>query len=121
MRHMKKRPAAYAPEEPAQYTDQPEAPPTVHAAPWPDWMLPVPEPPWPWHVAQFLRQHGHVQHLGHRQVQLQIWSDCAGVKSEMFALRELGPANREALGIGVQFNWYFACDSDKECFRVCKV
>ena len=115
---MKKRPATYVPGAPSQYADEPEAPPTVHAEPRPGWVMPVPKPPCPVHVAHVLWQQGHMQQLGQRQAQLSHWFDCSGIKSEMFAWRERRPAMREAFCIDVQLNLYCTCDFGKKCLEM---
>jgi site-specific DNA-cytosine methylase len=52
-----------------------------------------------------------------RALELTVWSDCSGINSEMFALREIRTALEHSIGVSVQFKLYFTCDSDKKCFK----
>ena len=50
-------------------------------------------------------------------MELSVRSDCPGINSEMFALRELNAAMREELGVDLRFNLYFTCDSERRCLE----
>ncbi len=43
---------------------------------------------------------------------LQVWSDCSGINSEMFALRELSQSLKQVISLDVTWCLHFACDSD---------
>ena len=48
-------------------------------------------------------------------MELRVWSDCSGINSEMFALRELGNELRVGLDVHVEWILYMTCESDKAC------
>ena len=48
-----------------------------------------------------------------KRLELTVWSDCSGINSEMFALRELGNELRVGLGVHVTWILYMTCESDK--------
>ena len=55
---------------------------------------------------------GHLPSQSTKSVVLNVWSDCSGINSEMFALQALSDSIREIIGGDVQENLYFTCDSD---------
>ena len=50
-----------------------------------------------------------------KKLELTVWSDCSGIDSEMFALRELGDALCDLLDVYVKWILYMTCESDKHC------
>ena len=81
------------------------------AAPRPEWAPPPTccTPPWPSHFTRALQRHGHLPLRADTALELSIWSDCSGINSEMFALKELRRALREEAGIDMTLNLYFTC------------
>lgn len=119
---VRKRPAAFV-EQPALY----EPPLPCHmvpaAKPPQEWKQPsqtisLPRPAWESHLVRVLQQHGHLPSTRmERALELTVWSDCSGINSEMFALREIRTALEHSIGVSVQFKLYFTCDSDKKCLK----
>ena len=60
---------------------------------------------------------GHLSNKTRQEKKLELtaWSDCSGINSEMFALRELGDALRVMLGVYVTWILYMTCENDKAC------
>ena len=108
-----KRPAAcHKRQAPVQYEAEPAIPP-----PPPSWSLPAPQslPKWASHALRVLMERGHLPNRARQQkrLELTVWSDCSGINSEMFALRELGNELRVVLDVHVAWVLYMACESDK--------
>ena len=108
-----KRPAAcHQRQAPAQYEAEAAIPP-----PPPPWIQPAPTslPKWAPHALRVLMERGHLSNRAGQQkrLELTVWSDCSGINSEMFALRELG--NELCVGLDVHVTWvlYMTCESDK--------
>ena len=55
---------------------------------------------------------GHLPGQSTKSVVLNVWSDCSGINSEMFALQALSDSIKEIIGGDVQKNLYVTCDSD---------
>ena len=94
-----KRPAACPMlQAPVQYEAEPAIPP-----PPPAWSQPAPAslPKWAPHAVNVLMHRGHLSNKTGQQKQLEltVWSDCSGINSEMFALRELGNELRVGLDV----------------------
>lgn len=51
---------------------------------------------------------------------LQVWSDCSGLATEMFASRELRKAMMDGVGIDVKWVLYCACETDKRARQYIK-
>ena len=108
-----KRPAACPKRQaPVQYEAEPAIPP-----PPPAWSQPAPasRPKWAPHAVRVLMDRGHLPNTSGQQKQLEltVWSDCSGINSEMFALRELGNELRAGLDVHVTWVLYMTCESDK--------
>ena len=108
-----KRPAACPMlQAPVQYEAEPAIPP-----PPPAWSQPAPAslPKWAPHAVNVLMDRGHLSNKTGQQKQLEltVWSDCSGINSEMFALRELGNELRVVLDVHVKWVLYMTCESDK--------
>ena len=108
-----KRPAArHKRQDPVQYKAEAAIPP-----PPPPWSQPTPasQPKWAAHALRILMEKGHLSNRTGQQkkMELTVWSDCSGINSEMFALREL--SNEWHVGLGVSVTWvlYMTCESDK--------
>ena len=54
----------------------------------------------------------HVQGGSTQPARVQIWSDCSGINSEMFALGNLNDAFDRCLNVKVDWNLYFCCEAD---------
>ena len=122
-----KRPAAQQAVRPKQASTRPsDAPAPAQYEPdgdaeaesvTPEWTLPVPtsQPNWALHAVRVLQGSSHLPaRLGQdKNLNLTIWSDCSGINSEMFALRELGKELRALVGVNVQWTLYCTCDSDR--------
>ena len=111
-----KRPAANSQRQvPVQYVAEEES---AIPPPPPTWSQPVPDsqPKWASHAVRTLQEHGHLPAWSgqHRRLELMVWSDCSGLNSGMFALRELGNAFLELLGLDVTWVLYMTCESDKK-------
>ena len=107
-----KRPAARRKRQaPVQYEADPPPPPA--------WSQPPPTslPKWAPHALRVLMDRGHLSNKTGQQKQLEltVWSDCSGINSEMFALRELGNELRVGLDVHVEWILYMTCESDKAC------
>ena len=102
--------------KPVQYepVDHAEA---ESATPLAEWAqpLPVPQPSWASHAVRVLQGSGYLPaRTGQdKKLELTIWSDCSGINSEMFALRELGKAWRALVDATVTWILYCTCDSDR--------
>ena len=108
-----KRPAACPKRQaPVQYEAEPAIPP-----PPPAWSQPAPAslPKWAPHAVRVLMDRGHLSNKTGQQkhLELTVWSDCSGINSEMFALRELGNELRVGLDVHVKWVLYMTCESDK--------
>ena len=108
-----KRPAACPKRQaPVQYEAEPAIPP-----PPPAWSQPAPAslPKWAHHAVRVLMDRGHLSNKTGQQkhFELTVWSDCSGINSEMFALRELGNELRVGLDVHVKWVLYMTCESDK--------
>ncbi len=55
---------------------------------------------------------------GGRTVQFRVWSDCAGLATEMFAAAELCVALRDVASKNVSFTLFCACDADPVCRKL---
>jgi len=55
---------------------------------------------------------GHLPSQSTKSVNINVWSDCSGINSEMCALQALSDSIREIIGANVQCNLYYTCDSD---------
>ena len=55
---------------------------------------------------------GHLPSQSTKSVNINVWSDCSGINSDMFALQALSDSIREIIGANVQCNLYSTCDSD---------
>ena len=55
---------------------------------------------------------GHLPSQLTKSVVLNVWSDCPGINSEMFALQALSDSIGEIIGANAQCNLYYTCDSD---------
>ena len=109
---MLKRPAARPKRQaPVQYEAEPAIPPP------PAWIQPAPAslPKWAPHAVRVLMDRGHLSNRtgSPKQLELTVWSDCSGINSEMFALRELGSELRVGLDVHVKWVLYMTCESDK--------
>ena len=112
---------------PVQY-EAPEGDPTpepdASCAPWaqPPEGQAFPSRPWARHVVTTLAQHGHLPAslANHREANLQVWSDCSGINTEMFALRELSQSLKQVIDMDVTWNLYFTCDSDAQSIKFTK-
>ena len=104
-----KRPAACRKRQaPVQYEAVSAIPP-----PPPPWSQPAPTslPKWAPHALRVLMERGHLSsRVGQqKRLELTVWSDCSGINSEMFALRELGNELRVGLGVHVTWILYMTC------------
>ena len=83
----------------------------------PEWIqpLPAPQPSWAHHFVRVLQGAGHLPARTEqdKNLALTVWSDCSGINSEMFALRELGQQLHTLAGVSVKWTLYCTCDSDK--------
>ncbi len=109
------RPEAW--EASAQYVPDTAAPPPASYA----WAVPVPhhKPTWAAHVVGALQASGHLPTRAGRaqEIHLNVWSDCSGINSEMFALREIGAQLLAMVGIAVRWVLYCTCDLDPKSRR----
>ena len=97
-RGMRLRHAGLAPEKP-QWTPRP------HSQPFPDIKSGN-------HLVNTLVSNGHLPSQSTKSVNINVWSDCSGINSEMFALQTLSDNIKEIIGATVQCNLYYTCDSD---------
>ena len=102
---------------PAQYTPE-SAPPLASSPAWAQ-AVPAPHPSWAAHAVSTLRKDGHFPARAGREktIELNVWSDCSGINSEMFALRELSAQLRALVGVVVKWVLYCTCDSDPKSRR----
>jgi len=101
-------PAAYERDAPWHAGLDPEKPqwtPRPHSQPFP-------EIKWGNHLVRTLVSNGHLPSQSTKSVNINVWSDCSGINSEMFALQALSDSIREIIGANVQCNLYYTCDSD---------
>jgi hypothetical protein len=86
------------------------------AIPPPPWSEPAPasHPSWALHAVRVLQGHSHLPAMPgqDKSLELTLWSDCSGINSDMFALRELGEALHTLLNVNVKWVLYFTCDLD---------
>ena len=73
---------------------------------------PFPEIEWGNHLVKTLASNGHLPSQSTKSVNINVWSDCSGINSEIFALQALSDSIREIIGANVQCNLYYTCDSD---------
>ena len=64
------------------------------------------------HIVRTLVSNGHLPSQSTKSVNINVWSDCSGINSEMFALQTLSDNIKEIIGGNVQWNLYYTCDSD---------
>ena len=64
------------------------------------------------HLVKTLVSNGHLPSQSTKSVNPNVWSDCSGINSEMFALQALSDSIREIIGANVQCNLYYTCNSD---------
>ena len=64
------------------------------------------------HLVRTLVSNGHLPSQSTKSVNINVWSDCSGINSEMFALQALSDNIRGIIGGNVQWNLYYTCDSD---------
>ena len=102
---------------PAQYTPE-SAPPLASSPAWAQ-AVPAPHPSWAAHAVSTLRKDGHFPARAGREktIELNVWSDCSGINSEMCALRELSAQLRALVGVVVKWVLYCTCDSDPKSRR----
>ena len=108
-----KRPAAYKRQAPVQYEAEAAIPP-----PPPAWSQhPCDLPKWAPHALRVLMDRGHLSNRTGtvKRLELTVWSDCSGINSEMFALRELANELRDGLNVIVTWVLYMTCESDQAC------
>jgi len=110
-----KRPAAHRKQQaPVQYIEEAES---AIPPPPPAWSQPAPasQPQWASYAAHVLQEQGHLPtKLGQgKHLELTLWTDCSGINSEMFALRELQKALIELLNVHVKWLLYMTCEMDK--------
>ena len=95
--------ASHAPAVAVQYEREPEivSEPTAHATSGLEWAMPTscPKPAWALHFVRVLLRLGHLRQMQGKHLELSVWSDCSGINSEMFALREISAAMRKELGV----------------------
>ncbi len=105
------------PEAPAQYAPDNTAPPPAPCA----WAVPVPhhKPAWTAQAVGALQAGGHLPARAGRarEIHLNVWSDCSGINSEMFALREIGAQLLAMVGIAVRWVLHCTCDFDPKSCR----
>ena len=85
------------------------------AAPLADWQTPidVKDPPqWAKHVVDTLTRQNILQRHDTTSITLQVWSDCAGIATEMFAAKDVSDAVLEATGLKINWSLYCACERD---------
>ena len=77
--------------------------------------MPASQPKWAPHAVRVLMDRGHLSNKTGQQKQLEltVWSDCSGINSEMFALRELGNELRVGLDVHVKWVLYMTCEKEK--------
>ena len=85
----------------------------------PEWAQPAPacRPDWARHIVRVLQHNHHLpaeRTTEAKDLELTIWSDCSGINSDMFALKDIGAALLELTGIRVQWKLYYVCDCDKQ-------
>lgn len=122
---MKKRPATHQPcKEPTKQrrTPQPDSVEPVHyeadttcSAELADWQIPVDveESAWASHAVKILVE-GKLLPCRPTQtsVTLNMWADCAGMVTEMFAGRKVTKALSEEIGLNVCWRLFCACEKD---------
>ena len=112
-----KRSRPEAPEAPAHYVPDSAAPPPASCA----WAVPVPhhKPAWAAHAVSALQRGGHLPARAWRAraIDLHVWSDCSGINSELFALREIGAQLLAMVGIAVRWVLYCTCELDSKSRR----
>ncbi len=103
----KQAPVQYAPDDDAK----PES--TIALAEWAQ-PVQVSQPSWAAHAVSVLQRCRHLPARTRQEktIELNIWSDCSGINSEMFALRELGVQLRALVGVDVKWILHCACDMD---------
>ena len=118
---LRKKPASRVPAEAVQHECEPEivSEPTAHVTSGLKWAMPTscPKPAWALHFVRVLQRLGHLRLMQGKQLELSVWSDCSGINSEMFALRDISAAMREELGVDLRFNLHFTCDSERRCLE----
>ena len=101
----KPAPVQYSPDSDAQAESS--APPAEWAQP-----LPISQPRWALHAVSVLQEGHHLPaRTGHdKTLELNVWSDCSGITSEMFALRELDIKSHALVGVIVKWILYCTCE-----------
>ena len=92
----KPAPVQYSPDSDAQAESS--APPAEWAQP-----LPISQPRWALHAVSVLQEGHHLPaRTGHdKTLDMNVWSDCSGINSDMFALQELAIQMRGLVGVDV--------------------
>lgn len=70
-------------------------------------------PDWASHMVRLLVRDSLLQRAAGKSVTLQVWSDCSGMATEMFAARHLSEALMGETGMSVKWNLFCACEKDK--------
>ena len=80
---------------------------------------PLPQKPaWALHMVRVLQSKGFLpSERVEKSLELNLWSDCSGINSDMFALKTLGRAIEDLIGCRVHWSLYFACDSDSRSLK----
>ena len=98
---------------PAMYNEEEE--PALPSS-TPAWMHPVPtaHPKWATHTVTTLQEARHLPGKDSKgKLTLSVWSDCSGINSEMFALRELEEALHTSMpNVIVEFSLWMSCELD---------
>ena len=110
--------------DPAMYdAPDPHDLPPLHEPGEPDWAIPGSELRWasewpslPWadRIVHTLVSGGHLPRSAHKEIVLQLWSDCSGINSEMFAWRGIQDAIKRIIGADVNLSLHYTCDSDSK-------
>ena len=78
----------------------------------PEWAQPAPacRPDWARHIVRVLQHNHHLpaeRTAEAKNLELTIWSDCSGINSDMFALKDIGATLLELTGIRAQWKLYY--------------
>ena len=80
----------------------------------------VPAIPWADHMIRALVTHGHLPPQASKSPTLNVWSDCSGINSEMFALKDLSRKLKRIIGADIQWSLHFICESDPKSITFAK-
>ena len=76
--------------------------------------------PWADRLIRVLVTHGRLPPQASKSLTLTVWSDCSGINSEMFALKDLSRSLKNITGVDIQWILHYSCDSDSKSIAFAK-